>query len=117
MALTREQQEIFLQTQSQENQSRGVAWAQRCLEGENQNETMSYEGGREAQDLLQKCGWKRVGGKWSINNKRYLFPETKYRIDYESVVLRSGDGRFEAKFTFSHRGHPGSCWCGFRTLK
>lgn len=114
MAFTREAQEAYLRNKSQYNKSRGIAWAQRCLEGENENENLSYESGREAESLLRQAGWKRVDIKWTVNRKRGGSP---YGRNHERYTYRSDDERFEVVFTFSHGGHPGTCWCGFKKVE
>ena len=96
-------------------ESRGIAWAQRCLEGENKNETLRYVSGRAAEKLLCEHGWKSVDIKWTFNRKLYL-PGSKYKRDYERITYRSDDGRFEVALVFSRGGNPGTCWCGFKKI-
>jgi len=112
----REAQDAYLRKKSQYNKSRGVAWAQRCLEGSGENKTLVYEAGREAERLLREAGWERIDVKWTINRKRYD-PSSRHKADYERYTYRSYDGRFEVSFVFSHGGNPGTCWCGFKKLK
>jgi len=99
----------------EDEKSRGIAWAQNCLEGSAENETMPHEGGRAAEDLLRECGWKKVDIKF--RGRKYLgFGMRSYEGNSIRYTYQSPDRRFRAHFAYSRFSTP-VCWCGFEQIQ
>lgn len=99
----------------EENRSLGIAWAQRCLEGENQNLNIPHEGGRAAEDFLRECGWIKIDTRFR-GRKNYGFGKLGYEKRSIRYTYRSPDHRFLAHFAYSKFSIP-MCWCGFEKVK
>ena len=96
----------------EEDRSRGIAWAQLCLEGAAQNMNIAHDGGRAAEDLLRKHGWRIIDTV--IRAKTYAgFGAKGYGNRFTKNTYRSSDSRFEAAFSYSRFSTP-MCWCGFK---
>ena len=96
----------------EEDRSRGIAWAQLCLEGTAQNTNIAHDGGRAAEDLLREHGWEKIDT--IFRGKTYGgFGVSGYGNRSIKYTYRSPNGRFEAAFSYSRLSTP-MCWYGFK---